>query len=912
MATGTPSPSRRRPSCGRLRSLLFAWLVCAWGADPRPAFAQQCDLDGLPQFAGHDFPLQPQVGSVALTRSFPNLALFGRPLVFLTTEPLEGHPDPTGVERLYLLELIGKVLVIENRSDVSDGDVVTFLDIGSKLAPVEGEAGLLGFAFDPDFWTNGYFYVMYTAQASSCADQSPGVIKCIRVERYEATLGSTPSVSGSGNPLTLLEIPKLHQNHNGGTLRFGPDGMLYVGVGDGGVASERTSQDLGTPLGSILRLDPHAPPDYIPSDNPFVGTPGARGEIFHLGLRNPWRFSFDRGTGDLWIGDVGAGTYEEINYLPAGTAGGVDFGWPDCEGDASFGGNPCDPNDPDREFPVRQYAHDSEGGMAVAGGYVYRGSRAPSLWGSFVYADWVSTRVWAWDRVSQDSVVIDVGTSSQPASFGEDRDGELYLVTMRGKIYHFEDSSPGGGGPPPALLSDTGLFQDTASLTPAPGLLEYEVNSPLWSDRAEKKRWLALPAGETIGFDATEGWTFPVGTAFVKHFELEVAPGVFRRLETRVLLLQSLGWAGYTYRWNQDESDADLLPGALLEDFDVAIPGLPATQTWGYPGPSDCIGCHSDAGGRVLGVRTRQLNRSFDYAVHGGGVANQLEAWSCAGLLDAAIPDATAYGAWVDVEDAVASLDDRVRSYFAANCEFCHQPAGTAPGSIDFRYDTHVDDMNLIGVDPEEGDFGLPGALRITPGDHVNSILWQRLETADPALHMAAGTRLRHEPANDAVAQWIDGDLADADGDGYRGFEDNCPDDANGPLAGPDDQGDADGDGVGNVCECSYLVGELPVDDADFNRNGSVAGGDYSIWADNYETAVASFDDGDANCDGFVDDADLAIWEAGYEPSAPPPLAAVRPLVPVAGGGLSLVAASWMLFRLRRSRGGAPDQTSAL
>jgi uncharacterized repeat protein (TIGR03806 family) len=890
-----------------VRPSLLAALAVALQGDVRPAAAQQCELAGLPPFAGHAFPLQPELGDIALTRSFPSLGLFARQLVQLASEPILGHPDPTGIERLYLLELTGRVLVIESRPDVSDADVETFLDLRSALAPVEGEDGLLGFAFDPDFWSNGYFYVMYSAPASSCLDSSPEILLCSRVERYEAS-GYPPAVSGGGNPVTVLEIPKRNQNHNGGGLQFGPDGMLYVGVGDGGLASLRTSQDLQNLEGSLLRIDPRSLPDLVPPDNPFVSLPGARGEIFHFGLRNPWRFSFDRATGDLWIGDVGAGSFEEIDYLPAGTPGGVDFGWPDCEGNVPYKSNPCDPSDPDRVFPVLQYDHGSSGGRSVTGGYVYRGSRAPSLYGSYVYADWVSTRVWAWDRTS--SGPLEIGTVSQPSSFGEDRSGELYLVTMRGGIHHFEETAPGsGGGPPPASLSETGLFQDVANLVPAPGLLEYEVNSPLWSDRATKRRWLALPAGGTIGTDPTGAWLYPVGTAFVKHFELEVAPGVFRRLETRVLLLQQTGWAGYTYRWNAAETDADLLPGALLEVFDVALPGLPATQTWSYPGPTDCIVCHSEAGGRVLGARTRQLNRAFDYAAYGGAVANQLEAWSCAGLLAPAIPDASAHSAWVDVEDTTATPDERVRSYLASNCEFCHQPVGTAPGSIDFRYDTPLDDTNLVGVPPQDHDFGLASPARIDPGDHANSILWQRLETADPALHMAAGTRLRHAAANQIVAEWIDQELIDPDGDGYRSFEDNCPLAANGALTGPDDQGDQDGDGVGNVCECSYAAAGPLVADADFNRNGVVSGGDYSIWADHYQSAVSSFDEGDANCDGFVDDLDLAIWEAHYEPSElAPPLASrglAPALGPAVGGGIGVMAACLVWLGRR------PRQTSA-
>ncbi len=898
-------PSSRTQALGRrLRTLSVLALIAGCAVLARPALAQTCSLDGLPDFAGHNFPLAPEVGDISVSQAFPGLDFDSDPrrqLVLLLAEP--GPPDPETLDHVYVLDRNGEVLRFENRQDVTPGDVDVFLDIVSKTvlasptAPdaAKGESGLLGMAFDPDFASNGYFYVFYSVPPENCQDSSPNLLLCNRLERYEA-FGDPPVVSGNGNPVTLLEVPQFEQAHNGGGLAFGPDGLLYLSVGDGG--RQDNAQDTSDMRGSLLRLDPQAPPDYIPEDNPFVGQAGAD-EIFHYGLRNPWRFSFDRGTGDLWIGDVGAGDWEEIDYLPAGTPGGVNFGWAICEGFRSNDGV-CNANDPDLEFPVIVYDRGASG--AVIGGNVYRGTRAPSIYGLYLYSDFVMRTIWAWDPSFPAPVALGNGPS-QPSSFGEDQHGELYVVSHRGTINFFADASPGsGGGPPPMQLSQTGLFDDTETLTPAAGMLEYTVNTPLWSDRAAKTRWLALPAGTTIGFSATGEWTYPVGTAFVKHFELEVAPGVFRRLETRVFLHQQSGWVGFSYRWNADETDAVLLPGALDEDFDLSLPGLPASQTWGYPGPADCLGCHSDAGGRVLGGRTRQLNADFDYTAYGGSVQNQLEAWACGGLLDTPIADASVYGAYTPVEQSGEPLDDRVRSYFATNCEFCHQPGGTAPGGIDFRFDTALGQMNLVSVPATQGDFGLPNPLRVDPGDHMSSILWHRMSSTDPSLRMAAGTRLEDTVATSAVAAWIDGNLDDSDGDGHLDFEDNCPDVSN---AG---QQDADGDGIGDVCECSYVSGQPLVNDADFDRDGGVGGADYTIWADHYMTAVAGFGEGDANCDGFVDDADETIWDANYESNVPPPIPFAATAAGAAAGGVGLAGVTLAWVRRRRYRA-APGRT---
>ena len=847
-------------------AVLALTLAVVLAVAPTGARAGICALESLGEFAGHAFPLQAAVGSVDVSEPFPNLGSLQQ-MTFLTAPPVPPPSVDEPYDRVYVVLQGGQIRYFENRPDVANGDVSTLIDLSSQVHAGGGEQGLLGMAFDPGFWTNGFFYVNYTAPRARC---DIGV-SCSRVVRYETT-GSPPTlVGGDGNPLLLLEFAQDFSNHNGGMLAFGPDGLLYVSIGDGGSGNDPNdrAEDITSILGSIARIDPHAPAPHIPTDNPFVGVQvdgqPAAGEIFHYGLRNPWRFSFDRLTGDLWIGDVGQNAYEEVNFVENGTPGGLNFGWDRCEGnhDNLSPDEPeiCDLADPTLTFPVIEYAQGGFGG-SVTGGYVYRGNRVPSLYGAYLYADYVRDTTYVWDRVGAPASLGNL--VSDPTSFGEDQNGELYVLSRNGNIYWFDEVAPGsGGGPPPALLSQTGLFADAANLVPAAGVVEYEVNTQLWSDRARKRRWMALPAGTTIGFAPTGAWTYPPGTAFVKHFELPVASDSYARLETRVLLRQATGWAGYTYRWNAAETDAELLAEALDEDFDVALPPADPVQTWHYPGPSECLTCHTEPGGRVLGARTRQLNRSFDYTAYGGGVEQQLEAWSCGGLLDTSILDASQFEAFSAVDDSLAGIHARSRSYLETNCAFCHQPLAPAPGGLDLRFDTPVDEMSLLGVVPSEGNLGVAGALRVDVGDHANSVLWLRVDSDDPALRMAAGTRIRHDEAASLLADWIDLQLpVDPDGDGVDSPGDNCPFDANGPDGGPGNQTDGDGDGIGDVCECSYSSGSpLPLAGAgDFDRNGATELADRDILAANFGASGVGFAGGDANCDDGVDGADYTIW----------------------------------------------------
>ncbi|HTO08047.1 MAG TPA: PQQ-dependent sugar dehydrogenase [Myxococcota bacterium] len=750
-------------------------------------------------FAGHNLPLDslPDPAPMTAVRVWPNIT-------YDSATSLAFAPDGSGFA--LATEQQGHVHVVP--TDPNSATTPVFLDLTNGEVQFDNaEQGMLSVEFDPNWATNHFIYVDYVAPGSRCQTGT----YCTKVVRYTQSAGN-PNLADPNSRRPILEVPDNNNFHNGGQLKFGPDGMLYVSIGDAGTMS---GQDTSKLLGVIVRIDPNGGNPYaIPAGNPFIGQSGKRAEIWDYGLRNPWRFTFDRLTGDLWVGDVGENSWEEADFVP-GNVPGQNFGWSFCEGTHDYGGKTC--SSIQSTLPVLQYPHDSNtGGYAIAGGYVYRGDLFPELYGAYLYADEVSGHVWAYSPASQVSTRI--AEMTNPVSWAQDSLGELVIVSHAGGLYKLQPTQGSGTQQFPTALSGTGLFTDTTALTPKPGLVEYDVISPLWSDGALKRRWIALPAGQTVGFSPDDPWTFPVGTVFVKHFELQVTPTTRRRVETRVLLRQVDRWVGYTYRWNAGQTDAALLTASMNEAFTITGSGGTQTQqTWHYPSPSECLGCHTAASGRVLGARTRQLNKSFTYA---GGADNQLHAFgACMGLFATSIAGPSFYPALADPNNASETLNARARSYLAANCAHCHQPGGPAPGSMDMRYEPLLGAMSLIGVAPISGDLGISGALRVKPGASAQSVLWARVASTDPNLRMAKGSQIPDPLAVSLLGSWIDTGLGtiDSDGDGDADSADNCPYEPNA------DQSDGGGwmssthDGIGDACQCGNTDPNGVVNSLDLN-----------------------------------------------------------------------------------------------
>ena len=786
-----PSHRSRIPLCAALAVATGIALAAAGDV----ARAQTCTSGPRIPFAGHNLPLVSQAapGALDVVPVYPSVPL---------EQPLFLASPPDGTGRLFVVEKTGRIRILP--SDPSGSTSTVFLDLSSEVGTAV-EQGLLGLAFDPDYATNRRFYVDFIALSSTCQSGNA----CTRLVRFLAS-ASNPDQADPASRVDLLEIPRSNNHHNGGMLAFGRDGMLYISQGEDGQASN--AQDLSTLLGKILRIDVRGAFYAVPPDNPFVGQAGIRPEIWAYGMRNPWRFSFDRLTGDLWIADVGEDSWEEIDYLPVGNGGGSNFGWPYCEGTHDAQG-PGSCASIASVPPLLEYPHDQTGGSNVTGGYVYRGDRLPSIYGSYLYVDFGSGTLWARPTLAGPSVVV--ANQQQIAGFGEGSDGELYLVSIAGGLFRLQEPINSGTQEFPTTLSATGLFSNVAALTPAPGLVEYDVSSPLWSDRAVKRRWIALPGTERVQFTASGAWTFPVGTAFVKHFELPLTPTTLRRVETRVLLRQVDRWVGYTYRWNAAQTDATLLTAGASDVFTVNMGGGPTQQTWKYPAPVECLGCHTPAAGRVLGVRTVQLNRNFGFT---GGSDNQLHAWgSCMGLFQQAIASPSTYGSLADPANTAEPIGARARSYLDANCSHCHQPFGPAPGGLDLRHTPLLSAMNLIGVTPTSGELGVVGAQRIHVGSKEQSVLWQRVQSSDLAIHMPRGAQLPDPLAVSLIGSWIDTGLAvlDSDFDSLSDATDNCPYEPNATQIDGGGWLSSVPDGSGDACQCGNV-----------RVNGSVGGPD--------------------------------------------------------------------------------------
>lgn len=389
--------------------LVIPLLACSGLSTPPPPSSTP-EIAPQPSVQPTIFPATaaPTQSAPVAVPSFPDPSAFTWQLIASGLErTVDLQPDGSG--RLYILEKPGRIRLYENGQLAP----TPFLDINDRVNDDSNEMGLLGLAFHPQYAQNGYFYVNYTGKGGDTF-----------ISRFQTTVNGVDPASET----ILLTIKQPFPNHNGGALAFGPDGYLYIATGDGGFQGDPmgNAQSLEALLGKILRIDvDSASPYAIPADNPFGN------EVYHYGLRNPWRISFDKATGDLYIGDVGQGEWEEIDHVAAGSRGGLNFGWDYYEGNHEY-----DPQGVTGEyvFPVAEYSH-TEGGCSVTGGYVYRGAM-PEWSGIYLYGDYCSGYVWGLMQVNgQWQARLLFEAKVRITSFGQDESGEVYLLSDGGEVF---------------------------------------------------------------------------------------------------------------------------------------------------------------------------------------------------------------------------------------------------------------------------------------------------------------------------------------------------------------------------------------------------------------------------------------------------------------------------------------------
>jgi uncharacterized repeat protein (TIGR03806 family) len=686
------------------------------------------------------FPDEPlTAATLALVDAFP-LLTFQAP-VFMTYVPDDS-------DRLVVLERGGVVHVFPNDPNVTESTpLLTLSDVFDEGV----ETGLLGLTFDPDYTSNGYFYVYYTAGTSIDDFAS-------RIVRYQ--ISSDPNVADPGSATEILREPQpAYYNHKGGMLEFGPDGLLYASLGDGGDRTNGQSTD--DLLGAIVRIDVHAGgPDAaygIPPDNPFASASGGLPELFAWGFRNPWRFSFDRVDERLWVADVGEYDFEEIDLVRSGQ----NYGWPVREG------LHCLPPATDCELdgfasPISEPSFgDSE---AIIGGYVYRGAAIPSLYGSYVFGDFSSRALYALHYAEGGGVQsLGVQTDANLASFGVDAAGELYAVAaypvenVTGKLYKLvEQPGPALLAGFPKKLSATGCFESLDPLRPASGVIPYAVNAPFWADSALARRYVVLPGGTPISVSDDGSLHPPTGAIFLQTFYLDEVQGdraTRRVVETRVLVNQADGLRAYSYRWNDTQTDATLIDDESSRSFELTREGRTLEYTYRFPDTSQCLSCHSDERGRILGFQLRQLDRPFTYPPD-CRQQNQIKAFLELGVLGRLVESGDAFAR---LEDEDAPLEVRARSYLEVQCAWCHAPTSAPSGLMDLRYPLPLESAELCDARPLHGDLGVEHARIIDPGSPDTSLLYLRLADGGDATMPPRPGALVDTRGAAVVREWIDG-----------------------------------------------------------------------------------------------------------------------------------------------------------
>ena len=651
--------------------------------------------------------------------------------------PIYAEPE-LGTNNLFFIEQGGEkdqpsqIWRIRDQADAADKELL--LSVPNRL--------VYGLTFHPRYEENGFIYLFSNGPTGETE-------RVNRVTRFTVSRDWLADiVCDPKSRQVIIEWPSM--GHDGGDVVFGHDGMLYVTSGDGTVDSDRwlSAQDVTNLLGGVLRIDVDHSAEgawySVPSDNPFVNLELARGELWAIGLRNPWRMSIDSRTGQIWVGNNGQDLWETAHLLGQGE----NYGWSVYEGSHPFYAH--------RELgPGRLVAptfeHHHTEARSLTGGVVYYGEQLPDLEGAYVYGDHSTGKIWAGrhdgKQVTFHQEIAD--TTLAIAGFSNTHRGDLLVLDQTGGVHRLETNPlllrKEDLSVFPRRLSETGLFESVASHQMAPGLIPYDVVASGWNDGAAAERYMGVPGDLQIESDGAGLWTFPDGSVLVQTLLLAK-----RQIETRLLVKQQGEWLGYSYQWNEQQDDAALVPG---DGRDLQVPNEAGSlQEWRIPARAECMSCHSRAANFVLGLTELQTDRNHHY---GAIEENQLRTLEHIGLFSGALTPKEKRLSLVNHVDPTAPLESRVKSYLHVNCSCCHVRSGGGNARMELGYATAIDEMNVVSYFPQHATFGLNQARIVAPGHPEQSVMLARLSRRGRGQMPPLVAKRVDESTVELFRQWI-------------------------------------------------------------------------------------------------------------------------------------------------------------
>ncbi|MEZ6116964.1 MAG: PQQ-dependent sugar dehydrogenase [Pirellulaceae bacterium] len=549
--------------------------------------------------------------------------------------------------------------------------------------------------------------------------------------------------------------------HDGGGIMFDKAGVMYLSAGDGSSTSDEhdTGQRLDDLPGSILRIDvDHVQANQaysIPADNPFVGQENVRPEIYAYGLRNPWRLTYDIISDQLWTGINGQDLWESAQLVRKGE----NYGWPIMEANHPFqlerqiGPGPIVRN---------TVEHPHSESRSLTGGFVYRGSLWPELQGAYLYGDYETGNIWAVKHDGQQVVWQRhlAATRIKITCFTPGLNGEILVVDHQGKIYRLIDNAQAKSAAAfPVKLSESGLFENMDLLQPQPGVWPYRIRASRWADGATAVRHVGIPGVEQAKPKQNKAWVLPEASVLAKTYSLPVWDEAtkmtrLRKVETQVLTKQAGEWAGYSYRWNAEQTDAELVPAeGATSEWIVQQRDRVEPIRWRFHSRNECIVCHNREIEYVIGFTTSQLDCSTQIS---DTTMSQLQYFQDIGLAtDVARVDPDDSRHLQDPYQEDGDLAQRARSYLHVNCRPCHAREAGGNATIDLDIGSNPERMKLFGERPMHGDFGLRDAALVVSGHPERSVLYYRLAKLGPGRMPYAGSSSSDVDGIKLIYDWI-------------------------------------------------------------------------------------------------------------------------------------------------------------